>query len=423
MKTLRRLTALWLTTLSVTAAEIKSDLVVHEWGTFTSVQGGDGVLLPWQPFLTPDLPKFVYDWRRPGLGREMPMAMAFNKGGIRSLQRMETPVIYFYSGRELTADVTVKFPKGFITEWYPQAQQIGTENANALASGTNLTTLSTSLERGFISWRGLKIIPPTKANLSAQLPTDHSDNHYFAARETDSAFVKLATGGTNGTTPELEKLLFYRGTGNFATPLKVTLTDEGFLSVANTGDKPLADLFLVEMRNGAGNWTHLENLSPGQTKPWRALTAAEKLTPISADNFAKYLGDPLEKALVRAGLYPREASAMVKTWSKSWFSEDGVRVLYILPREWTDATLPLTLNPQPQKLERVMVGRAEIIPPTLQKELAGEIASAKSGDKTAEQRLQEHAKKLGRFYGPAHQLASQRLPATPNKPLTLSKFE
>lgn len=422
MKTFSLFTALWLAVLSASAADTKSDLVVHEWGTFTSVQGGDGELLYWQPFFTPDLPKFVYNWQRPGLGRQMPMAMAFNKGSIRSLQRMETPVIYFYSDRELAADVTVKFPKGFITEWYPQAQQVGSENVNALATGTNMTTLSTSLERGIISWRDLQIVPAKTSDLTEQLPTDHSDNHYFAARETDSTFVKLAKGGTNGTTAELEKLLFYRGTGNFATPLKVTLTDEGFLSVANTGDKPLADLFLVEMHNGAGNWTHLENLSPGQSKPWRTLTPPEKLTPISVEDFAQHLGAPLEKALVRAGLYPREAAAMVKTWSKSWFAEEGVRVLYILPREWTDMTLPLALSPQPKEIERVMVGRAEIIPPQIQRELAADIAKERTGDADAIKRLQAVGQKLGRFYDPAHQLASKRL-ATGNKPVAAASRE
>src|SRR5690242_7357014 len=44
--------------------------VAHEWGTFTSVQGGDGVLLDWRPLQSSQLPKFVYDWRRPGLNRQ-----------------------------------------------------------------------------------------------------------------------------------------------------------------------------------------------------------------------------------------------------------------------------------------------------------------------------------------------------------------
>jgi hypothetical protein len=423
MKTLHLITALWLATLSSPAAESRTDLVVHEWGTFTSVQGGDGVLLAWQPFLTPDLPAFVYDWRRPGLGRQMPVAMTFGKGGIRSLQRMETPVIYFYSDHELTADVTVKFPSGFITEWYPQAQQIGSANAVGLAANPDRAALSASLENSSISWRGLQILPATTPDLTKQLPTDKSDNHYFAARETDSAFIKLANGGTNGTTPELEKLLFYRGTGNFATPLKTTVSEDGTLSVANTGDQPLTGLFLVEMRNGAGKWTTLEKLSPGQKHRWQTLAALETQPALGLEILSPQLGAQLEQALVRAGLYPREAAAMVKTWSKSWFAEDGVRVLYILPREWTDATLPLTLKPSPRELVRVMVGRAEIIPPQQQRDLAAEISKERSGDKEAAQRLRVVAQKLGRFYAPAYQLAAQRVSAPLNKPVAAASFE
>jgi hypothetical protein len=36
--------------------------------------------------------------------------------------RMETPVLYFYAPRELTAAAEVCFPQGVITEWYPQAK-------------------------------------------------------------------------------------------------------------------------------------------------------------------------------------------------------------------------------------------------------------------------------------------------------------
>ena len=49
--------------------------------------------------------------------------------------------------------------------------------------------------------------------------------------------------------------------------------------------------------------------------------------------------DELSQALVKEGLYPREATAMVDTWKSSWFAEDGTRVLYVLPRAWTDRTL------------------------------------------------------------------------------------
>src|SRR6266566_2674421 len=96
--------------------------VAHEWGTFTSVQGGDGVLLDWRPLETSQLPKFVYDWTRPGIGRQGPVLLG--KGAMVARQRMETPVIYFYSEQDQAVDVSVEFPQGLITEWYPQASLI-----------------------------------------------------------------------------------------------------------------------------------------------------------------------------------------------------------------------------------------------------------------------------------------------------------
>src|SRR6266516_1282212 len=99
--------------------------VAHEWGTFTSVQGGDGVLLDWRPLETSKLPKFVYDWKNPGLNRRQGGQMPMQKQALLTLQRMETPVIYFYAEQKQNVDVSVDFPKGLITEWYPQASQIG----------------------------------------------------------------------------------------------------------------------------------------------------------------------------------------------------------------------------------------------------------------------------------------------------------
>ena len=117
----------------------------------------------------------------------------------------------------------------------------------------------------------------------------------------------------------------------------------------------------------------------------------------------------LAAALVGEGLFPAEARAMVKTWSNSWFAEEGVRVLYILPRDWADEVLPLTLNPQPRDLVRVMVGRAEIITPELQREIAAQLKLEQVGDGPAKERLADYSKNLGRFTGPALQLANTLL--------------
>ncbi len=38
---------------------------------------------------------------------------------------METPAIYFYAKEPRTVGVSVQFPRGLITEWYPQASRVG----------------------------------------------------------------------------------------------------------------------------------------------------------------------------------------------------------------------------------------------------------------------------------------------------------
>src|SRR5204863_1046421 len=70
-----------------------SRLIVHEWGTFTSIAGKDGVALEWRPLNGPtDLPKFVHTIQNsaPGLRHGA-------KADLIAAVRMETPVLYFYS--------------------------------------------------------------------------------------------------------------------------------------------------------------------------------------------------------------------------------------------------------------------------------------------------------------------------------------
>ena len=86
--------------------------MVHEWGTFTSVAGEDGSAIDWDALGgKDDLPGFVNNFGYCGF-----------KWRLTGTVRMETPVMYFYSSRELDARVKVAFPQGLITEWYPQAE-------------------------------------------------------------------------------------------------------------------------------------------------------------------------------------------------------------------------------------------------------------------------------------------------------------
>src|ERR1044071_6254048 len=110
--------------LKKTAAP-KGQLVVHEWGTFTSIAGRDGVALDWRPLNGPsDLPKFVHTI--PDADDGLRHRRVQGKDSMTARVRMETPVLYFYSGKEMDVSVKVDFPKGKITEWYPQARTVGT---------------------------------------------------------------------------------------------------------------------------------------------------------------------------------------------------------------------------------------------------------------------------------------------------------
>jgi len=179
------------------------DLTVHEWGTFTSVAGQDGSAIEWDALGgKDDLPKFVNDFGYRGF-----------KWRLTGTVRMETPVMYFYSPRELDASVKVAFPQGLITEWYPRAEyevfQRSRLDGSLRRLETNLNGIDTTLRSltGAIEWRNIKVQPDT----SPALPVENHPSRYYAARGTDAA--PIAVGDQH------EKFLFYRGVGRFPIPL------------------------------------------------------------------------------------------------------------------------------------------------------------------------------------------------------------
>lgn len=399
---------------SVTRSHQKG-FVAHEWGTFTSFQGSDGVLLNWRPLQTSRLPDFVYNWQHPGFNRQGLGSLAFGKGGMVTLQRMETPVIYFYADEKQTVDVSVDFPKGLITEWYPQASKIGPSSIPApaaIAKADELAhkagarpdfTFATLLKdhaakESRARWTDVEILPANESRDTARsLLQDRSGSHYFAARDTDSAFIRVDSPGTTNATPEHEKFIFYRGVGSFATPLRVTMEGNA-ITIENTGAEPLNHLFVLGLHDGAGKFIPVDQLAGGEKRVVQ-VNLVDGILP--AKKLSEQLCQSMANALTSEGLYQREAQAMVDTWRDSWFEENGVRVLYTLPRPWTDQTLPITLEPKPRELVRVMVGRAEVFTPATQKKLSDALAMAQKGDTQARATFISECKKLGRFAEPA----------------------
>jgi len=67
----------------------------------------------------------------------------------------------------------------------------------------------------------------------------------------------------------------------------------------------------------------------------------------------------LKNALIAQGLFADEAEAMLNTWKASYFQKPGLRLFYIVPREWTDYFLPLKFS-VPARVTRVIVGRIDL---------------------------------------------------------------
>jgi hypothetical protein len=133
-------------------------------------------------------------------------------------------------------------------------------------------------------------------------------------------------------------------------PIEVRLADESVI-IRNTGPDEIAQVILFENRGGRFGW-HIHGPLSGQATIARP-TPGQAIEPLLA---------AMERSLVAQGLFPKEAAAMMKTWNASWI-EEGLRVFYLLPRAATDRILPLELAPAPRSIERVFVGRAEILTP------------------------------------------------------------
>jgi hypothetical protein len=404
-------------------------LVVHEWGTFTSLQGSDGVPLKWNPLESSQLPNFVYNWSRAGFGRYPTGMLALGtKQALVTYQRMETPVIYFYTAKEIALDLTVRLPNGGITEWYPQAAEVGPsrypetpalarlDNGLHQCGVSSSFTLSSildfrSVKESLIHWAGVRILPAEgHPEIAATLRDESSGSHYFAARETDSAYVQVPKAWPTNSGPEYEKFLFYRGVGNFLAPLSVKMEREGTVQVCNQGRGTIAHAFILGINGDRGNFVCLDNLKPGERKE-TSLEVQRQGHPITAVRQQIQLA--MEQALSAEGLYSREAAAMVKTWENSWFTEPGVRVLYLLPRAWTDETLPMDIQPKPFRLVRVMVGRAELVTPETERKLALEITEAKSHGAAAQAQIQATVAQLGRFAQPVFEQAVEHAKLEP----------
>ena len=316
-------------------------VTVHEWGTFTSIAGPDGKAMQWLPLGGPtDLPCFVRTYENrmykvttpANVGELLDYQQA--RSGLKGSVRMETPVIYFYAAQPTAARVSVSFPRGLFTEFYPKAD-VKQSGAYQNILNTSPTMLAT------ITWPTVSIQPGSKA----EFPSDRDGSHYYAARETDAAPVRVYG--------EDEKFLFYRGVAGFDVPISTTLQDDGRVLVKNLGSFTMPRVVLFVKRDGKMGFRIHDGLA--------SMTEVAMAPPALTATMPALRGE-LERTLIESGLYPREAKAMLDTWRDDWFN-DGTRVFYAVPSQTVDAILPLQISPTPAAIVRSFVGRMEVITP------------------------------------------------------------
>jgi hypothetical protein len=340
--------------LAAQAIKPPSDLVVHEWGTFLSMSGSDGVALDGMYHEEHALPAFVHARSRD----QLRLRSVVLKG--------ETPVIYFYTEQAQKVRVEVQFPRGLWTQWYPQAQVVSPQFSQAKSPVT--------LRDGRIRWCA-DLIPAARGAGAPEPPKTATDALWNFARDVDAAFVRTRDYTQEPEHQESERFLFYRG----------------------LGEAPLRHVFLIRVEGGKGVYAYRPGLPPGG-RATDVIPSMDGAKPL--DEFARALADDLAARLVESGLFPKEARAMVNTWRTSYFHTEGVRALFVMPQAWTDAFIPLEVTPKPKDVVRVMVGRIELLTPERERLAARAVRDLASPDTEARGRAFAYLREQGRYVEP-----------------------
>ena len=342
----------------------------HEWGTFTSLFSSNGQQLDGLYLEEEPLPSFCYNLDRNFLAtfsskgvNKTKLYANFNAYG-NAFIKMETPVLYFYSQYEIQKiKVNIDFNKGTISQFYPQ--RFGGESEYVWQTSTKSIPTEYNLlyNQGSIFWQ-FNVLNPTTDNNEITYPKAENSKIWLAPRETKSNLLEVYTEDSNlNVKREVEKYLFYRGVGSFGNPIIPKFDTSGQLSIYLNSNLMNVPYYMVFERTPEGKnrvWSEgsLHNNEVQKIKPTK-----EILSDFQWNNKKnRFITE-----LVKSGLFEDEARAMLKTWDASYFNTPGIKIFWIVPRCFTDIILPITLSPKPQSLERVMVGRTEILDPRIDK--------------------------------------------------------
>jgi hypothetical protein len=383
--------------LLLSPVSLRSELVIHEWGTFTSLQDEAGQSIGGINTDDEPVPRFVHRLGHLLLLQPTEIPTIFFQGAPRChpdvTMRLETPVTYFHlpegGGKVENLTVSVDFRGGWLTEFYPnaEAKADGIERRSTHFGPLRSATMSS------LTWSNLSV----GGNWSGLETKDHV---WTAPREVRAASVRTAAG-------EAEKFLFYRGVAHIEAPITVTqnahareLELRGRWPTQIPGDAPAVKfLWLADIKP--------DRKVAFRVLPWLTLEPKEHAMKVSSDFSAREysaenigkLRASLHATLLAEGLFADEAQALLNTWELSYFKSPGRRLFFIVPPAWTDFHLPLRVSTAP-KVTRVMVGRIELVTPE-QRRLLRQLAAF------SEKQITNEVVQLGESY--FEQIRKQRV--------------
>jgi hypothetical protein len=352
---------------------------VHEWGTFTSLQDETGRSIGGINTDDEPVPAFVHEGYPQLLKTATELPGIVGGKGITSYclrdvtMRLETPVVYFHlppGQREARLSVNVAFRGGWLTQFYPDAAA----TMPGLSFGQKIGRLDASTV-GTLAWPALTVGP-------AAAGPKTTDPVWVAPRQAEAHDIRVQRpdGSAEG-----ERFLFYRGVGHVEAPLRVERhgTDLVVHSRLESGmfEGPLEvpSSWVADIREDG----RLAYRDMGKL----ALAAGDGVVGRVSVNFqeSEYssgarveLRKAVKAGLQRDGMNADEAEALLATWERSYFKSPGLRVLFMVPRAWTDRVLPLTVSGAETDVRRAMVGRIELVSDR-QRELLHRLAAGPVG--------------------------------------------
>jgi hypothetical protein len=243
-----------------------AQLIVHEWGTMTTVHAPDGKPQRRLNLIeqTELLPAFVhhYEPKQPTYLPYAPFAKGRTPGRSDVTMRLETPVLYFYDPASVAAEqpfnVRVQMRSGILNDFFPYAQPGLAKDGVDRTTGVNTISLDNSWSSS-LTWNGVTldaaaVVPQTKATV------------WTAPRAVKAAKLRVGKEG--------EHYLFYRGLANLAALLttqhsrsSVTLTTPRDLGWA-TRDEIITRIWLVDVRaDGTIAFSTRKNLQLSKRAP------------------------------------------------------------------------------------------------------------------------------------------------------------